>query len=106
MTVKKEFRTVPATEENLSLEDDIHPFDENPPKQLSPRHSVLVDGIKGVACVGSLGGYSTRINVELEEEHPELGKEFQTKYFVFTEPGSVNWGHYGQSFKIQRIVED
>ena len=106
MTTKNNYRTVPATEENLSLEDDINPFDENPPKQLSERHPVLVDDIKGIACVGCLGGYSTRINILLEKKHPELGKEFQTKYFIFTEPGSVNWGHYGQIFKIQKIVED
>ena len=104
MTTNTDYQTIPATEENLSLENDIHRFDENPPKQLSERHPVIADDIKGVACVGSLGTFSTRINISLEQEHPELGKQFQTKYFIFTEPGVVNWGHYGQSFKIQKIL--
>ena len=106
MNTEDKFEMIPATEENLALENDIHPFDENPPNNLSERHAVLVDEIKGVACVGSLGGYSTRINISLEEEHPELGKDFQTKYFMFTEPGSVIWGHNGQSFKILKIVKN
>ena len=106
MTTNNDYQTIPATEENLCLEHDINRFDENPPKQLSQRHPVIVDNIKGVACIGYLGTFSTRINISLENEHPELGKDFQTKYFMFTEPGHVNWGHYGQSFKIQKIVID
>ena len=106
MSTNTDYKTIPATEENLSLEHDIHRFDENPPKQLSERHHVIVDDIKGVACVGSFGTFSTRINISLEQEHPELGKNFQTKYFRFTEPGLVYWGHYGQSFKIQKIIKD
>ena len=101
MTTNTDYQTIPATEENLSLENDIHRFDENPPKQLSERHPVIVDDIKGVACVGSLGPVSTRINISLEQEHPELGKQFQTKYFIFTEPRVENRGHDGPSFKLQ-----
>ena len=51
-------------------------------------HPVLVDGIKGVATTGTLGTYSDRIVLSLEEEHPDLGKEFGTKHFIFK---SLDW---------------
>ena len=97
-------KTEPGTEQNLSLEVDTHPFDTewNIP---SPFHPVLVDGIRGIAAVGCLGGYSTRIAVELEEEHPDLGRMFATKYFLLDTPGLVQWGHDGKSFTIEKIIE-
>jgi len=98
-----DIKTEPGTEENLQLERDPHPFDEVP-QAPSTFHPVLVDGIRGLAAVGSLGGYSTRIAVELEEEHPDLGREFATKYFMINEPGVVEWGHDGKSFTIQKII--
>lgn len=98
-------KTVPGTEENLMLEIDNHPFDANP-QPLSPPHPVLVDGIRGFASVGSQGGYSTRILISLDEEHPDLGREFVTKYFIFDAPGLVKWGHYGKSFTIEKIIHD
>ena len=100
--------TIPATEENLSLEVDRHMMDSQSTEPLpepTPPYSVIVDGIRGEAAVGSFGTWSTRIRIVLEEEHPELGKEFMTKYFQFTEPGVVQWGHYGQSFRIEKILE-
>ena len=98
-----DIKTEPGTEENLQLVRDPHPFDEAP-QTPSTFHPVLVDGIRGLAAVGSLGGYSTRIAVELEEEHPDLGREFATKYFMINEPGVVEWGHDGKSFTIQKIL--
>ena len=100
--------TIPATEENLTLEVDRHMMDSQSTEPLpepTPPYSVLVDGIRGEAAVGSFGTWSTRIRIVLEEEHPELGKEFMTKYFQFTEPGVVHWGHHGQSFRIEKILE-
>ena len=100
--------TIPATEKNLTLEVDRHMMDSQfnePLPEPSTPHSVLVDGIRGEAAVGSFGTWSTRIRIVLEEEHPELGKEFMTKYFQFTEPGVVLWGHHGQSFRIMKAVE-
>ena len=100
--------TIPATEENLTLEVDRHMMDSQSTEPLpepTPPYSVLVDGIRGEAAVGSFGTWSTRIRIVLEEEHPELGKEFMTKYFQFTEPGVVHWGHYGQSFRILKTLE-
>ena len=105
MSSKQIENTEPATEENLALEVDTNPFDENPPKRLSPPHPVIVDGIRGTAAVACFGTYSTRIGLQLEEEHPELGSDFRTKYFTFTEPGVVSWGHEGKSFQIQKILD-
>ena len=97
--------TIPATEENLTLEEDVHPFDQDLPKTVEFKlHPVIVDGILGQACVGTLGAYSQRIRINLAEEHPELGSDFQTKYYIFTEPGKVTWGHYGASFTIEKII--
>ena len=97
--------TIPATEENLKLEEDVHPFDQDLPKTVEFKlHPVIVDGILGQACVGTLGAYSQRIRINLAEEHPELGSDFQTKYYIFTEPGKITWGHYGASFTIEKII--
>ena len=97
--------TIPATEENLKLEEDVHPFDADLPKTVEFKlHPVIVDGILGEACVGTLGAYSQRIRINLAEEHPELGSDFQTKYYIFTEPGKITWGHYGASFTIEKII--
>ena len=97
--------TIPATEENLRTENDVHPFDEDLPKKLEPTmHPVLVDGIRGVATTGTLGTYSDRIVLSLEEEHPDLGREFGTKHFIFKEPGLVMWGHEEKTFTIHKII--
>ena len=106
MTEEK-IETIPATEESLMIENDVHPFDADLPKTVNfneQMHQVLVDGIKGKACTGTLGSYSERIRINLEEEHPELGTDFQTKYYIFTEPGKVTWGHHGATFEIQLVV--
>jgi len=91
-------------EEDLVLEVDSNPFVDNQGKQLSPLFDVMVDGIIGKAGVGCFGGYSERIMIELNEEHPELGKSFATKYFMFDEnkKGLVYWGHDNKSFTIMK----
>ena len=103
--MKNEQTTEPATEQNLSLEYDAHPFDAEPVAPSNP-HPVLVDGICGVAAIGSHGTYSTRLKIWLSEEHPELGRTFSTKYFRIEQPGRVEWGHQGQSFTIEKILEE
>ena len=100
-------KTILATEKDLRIENDAHPFDEDLPKTVNfdeQMHPVLVDGIKGKACTGTLGSYSERIRINLEEEHPDLGTDFQTKYYMFLEPGKVLWGHDEKTFKIEKIV--
>ncbi len=104
MSSKPEENTVPATIENLRLESDYTPFDTEA-RELSAPHAVIIDGIRGEACVGTLGTYSERISITLDDEHPELGKEFMTKYFIFTEPGVVTWGYDGKGFRIDKITD-
>ena len=85
-------KTILATEKDLMIENDVHPFDEDLPKTVNfdeQMHPVLVDGIKGKACTGTLGSYSERIRINLEEEHPELGRDFQTKYYMLTRKGTL-----------------
>ena len=99
--------TKPATEEDLMIENDAHPFDDGLPKTVNfseEMHPVVVDGIKGKACIGTLGGFSERIRISLEEEHPNLGRDFQTKYYMFLEPGKVFWGHENKTFEILKIL--
>jgi len=106
---QNEMNTILATDQSLMIENDVHPFDQDLPKTVNfeeQMHSVLVDGIKGKACTGTLGGYSDRIRIILEEEHPDLGVDFQTKYFMFLEPGKVLWGHSKKTFEILKIVEE
>lgn len=93
-------------EKDLVLEVDSNPFVDNKGKELSPLFDVLVDGITGKAGVGCFGGYSDRIVIELDEEHPELGSSFSTKYFMFDEKkkGTVYWGHDNKSFTIKKKV--
>jgi hypothetical protein len=52
-----------------------------------------------------MGGYSTRLLIQLESEHPDLGVEFGTKYFRFLEPGLVEWGHDGKRFTLENVVD-
>ena len=62
MTEEK-IETIPATEESLMIENDVHPFDEDLPKTVNfdeQMHPVLVDGIKGKACTCSKEAASTR----------------------------------------------
>ena len=94
--------TEPGTESNLRLQHDATPFS---PGKLSNPYPVLVDGILGVASIGSHGAYSDRLLITLEDEHPDFGKEFGPKNFRIDEPASVNWGHDGKSFTIEKIVE-
>ena len=109
----------PATYESLVVANDHSPFtqigneadneaddkvsDESGDKGKVILHDVLVDGIRGQAGIGSFGAFSERIKIILEHAHPELDTEFQTKYFMFTAPGKVEWGHHGQSFEILKL---
>ena len=99
-----EYITEPGTEENLRLLMDPHPFDPAQ-QEMSAPYPALVDGIRALASIGSHGGYSDRIVISLEKEHPELGREFATKYYRIDTPGVVTWGHNAQSFTIEKIVQ-
>ena len=54
--------------------------------------------------------FVTKLNKEADEKKGDDSffdkyKEFMTKYFQFTEPGVVHWGHHGQSFHIVKTLE-
>ena len=95
----------PATYQSLIVDNDYTPFTQIGLEGEAILHDVLVDGISGQAGIGSFGSFSERIKIILEEAHPELNTEFQTKYFIFTAPGKVEWGHHGQSFEILKAKE-
>ena len=94
----------PASYQSLLVDNDHSPFTQTGVEGEAILHPVLVDGIPGKAGIGSFGAFSGRIKVILEQPHPELQTEFQTKYFTFTAPGKVEWGHHGQSFEILKQV--
>ena len=94
----------PATYQSLVVENDYSPFTQTGQEGEEVMHNVLVDGIPGQAGIGSFGAFSERIKIHLEQAHPELDTEFKTKYFHFTAPGKVEWGHNGQSFEILKVT--
>ena len=107
MALKPKINTEPATETSLAVENDSHGFEENPNTEAPIMHDVLVDGIPAKAGVGSFGMYSTRIVLLFDPPHPKWGNEFATKRFMIEEdnPGVLKWGHEGESFNIEKIVE-
>ena len=52
-----------------------------------PFRSVIIDGIKAKAAIGTFGTWSERISIKFEKKHPRFGDEFTTKYFMLDEPG-------------------
>ena len=98
-------KTTHATEENLTLNVDAinADTDEDLKKHMIP---VIVDGINGTAGIHTFGAWSLRIGIILSEPHDELGTEFQTKYFRFLEPGKVEWGNDGSTFKIDLVLPE
>ena len=101
--------TIPATEDNLELEVDWHMMDsqsKEPLPEPTQPHSVLVDGIHGEAAIGYFGTWSPRISIFFhDEEHPELGKHFQTKYYQIREPGELMLRGFKQTFQIVKTLE-
>ena len=63
VVMSTDYITEPGTEHNLRLHRDATPFS---PGELSDPHPVLVDGILGLASIGSHGAYSERIYVEIK----------------------------------------
>ncbi len=54
--------------------------------------TIELDGIRGACRVDNLGTFSDRFRFKLEEKHPNFSdKENQTKYYLFTEPGVIQW---------------
>ena len=79
---QNEMNTIAATENSLMIENDVHPFDEDLPKTVNffeQMHPVLVDGIKGKACTGTLGGYSDRIRIIFGRRASRLRNRFSNQ---------------------------
>ena len=100
--------TIPATEQNLAVQNDTHGFDEQPAQEAPIFHDVLIDGVPAKAGVGSFGGYSTRIVLLFDPPHAEFGEEFATKYFMFedNDSGVMKWGHDGRSLLVEKITSE
>lgn len=98
----------PATEEDLRLpqEQDHSPMQDATQQPTGTR--VLVDGRAATAMVGSLGGWSTRVVLQFDDETdlPEgMEQHFATKYFEFTAPGRMAWGHDGRTVEVLILDE-
>ena len=80
---------IPLRGENDSLED----------KSIR----VMFDGLKGRCFISSIPWRSEAIIVVFDEEHPQFGKEFGTKYYFIDTPGVLGYGHEGKSIEIYSI---
>ena len=61
---------------------------------------VTVDGHPAECFLHDRVFYSTKVVIIFDEDHPRWGEYFTTKYFIFNEPGMMNWGHNGECMKI------
>lgn len=103
--MKTPAKSVPATEANLRLEQDMHPMqDPLLPVPELVGHEVLVDGVSARAFVGYGNRWSEGMSIEFVDAHPTMGMAWGTKHFHFVEPGRVAWGHEGKTFSIHKVV--
>ena len=65
---------------------------------------VEVDGHSAACFLHDRVWYSTKVVILFDEEHPRWGEYFTTKYFMFNDPGMMNWGHNGECMKIDAIL--
>ena len=105
-----ERKTGPAVSSSDLLIPNVRGMMDTPSDAPSPpiMTDVLVDGVPAKAGIGFFGTWSERIVLIFEEDHPKYGTEWGTKYYMFDQenPGKVNWGHYGESFRIEIIETD
>lgn len=66
---------------------------------------VIADGQSGSCFLQDRGWNSTRIVFVFDHLHPKWGKIFVTKHFQFERPGTMYWGHEGNSIKVSTILE-
>jgi hypothetical protein len=98
----------PATEADLQvpIDHDHSPMKASTQEAVGTR--VLVGGQAATAMVGTLGGWSTRIVLQFDNDLnlPEgMTQDFATKHFHFTEPGRLAWGHEGRTVEVL-ILDD
>ncbi|MDP7002934.1 MAG: hypothetical protein QF911_05130 [Candidatus Thalassarchaeaceae archaeon] len=64
---------------------------------------VIVDGNPASCFLNDRVFYSTKIVILFDEPHPRWEGCFTTKYFMFDEPGKMNWGHQGEHMVIHSL---
>ena len=83
--------------------EDQRPVIESEVPRVEPMEGVPVeglaveaDGVPGQIFVVDRGFASDKIAIEFETPHPRHGDVFATKYFYWSGPGELSWGHEGQ----------
>ena len=66
---------------------------------------VIADDHTGSCFLQDRGWNSTRIVIVFDQPHPMWGESFVTKHFLFVTPGTMYWGHEGNSIKISTMLE-
>ena len=62
---------------------------------------VIVDGLPAKILIAAQESRSSeKVVIEFDNDHPRWGYTFLTKYFEFTEPGNMSWGHDGEKMEI------
>ena len=61
---------------------------------------ITIDGYNAECFIAQRMG-SDKMIILFEKDHPKYGKRFITKYFQFSEPGIMNWGHLTEYMNIK-----
>ena len=64
--------------------------------------SVIVDGHSAECFLHDTLFYTTKVVILFDEDHPQWGEYFTTKYFMFNEPGKMHWGH-GDEYMVMKV---
>lgn len=65
---------------------------------------VTVDGSPASCFLHDRVWYSTKVVIIFDHEHERWGGSFTTKYFAFSEPGKMHWGHRGEFMEIEATL--
>ena len=87
-----------VTEEMIPINPMSAEPDSVPPNSLK----VTVDRNNAICFIQERWG-SEKIVIIFEKPHQEWGEFFTTKYFLFEEPGKMQWGHDGNYMKLELI---
>ena len=80
----------------------INPMEADPDSIPPNILKVTVDG-KNAGCFIQERYSSPKIVILFDKPHPRWGEYFTTKYFLFSEPGNMQWGHEGEYMKLELI---
>lgn len=85
----------------LVVESDVPILFEEQPSEPGSGLRLVVDGYPARTFVVSEGWRSEKIVIEFDGSHPEFDRVFETGYYLFKEPGFLDWGHDGRRFAIR-----